>query len=110
MGMLHAETPAASLPKGTFFDHMTRVILIALETIRERDFSSPTSFAKYYAAFLAVFSFFNIRWTLGGEDMWDLIIMGWKKKSRGGRGASGKKMLLEVGTNHARGEVLFDGE
>jgi len=68
VSVLGAKTPATSLPKGAIFDDMTRSVMIALETVRELDLSSPTLLTEYSAVFQTVFSFFNIRWTLGSED------------------------------------------
>jgi len=98
VGMLGAKTPATSLPQGALFNPMTRFVLIASEAVWELDFVSLTSFAKYCTMFQTVFSFFDIRWALGSEE-WNLIIAGRNKKSGGGRGTYGKKMLLKAGTN-----------
>ena len=107
VSMLGTKTPAASLPKGAIFDNMTRSVMVALETIGELDLSSSTPLSKYDAIFQTVFSFFNIRWTLGGENMWDPIIMGGKKESGGGRGTRGKKVLLETSTDCTGSKASF---
>ena len=46
MSMLGAETPATGLPKGAFFDPVTRRVVIAPEAVWENDVVSPTSFTK----------------------------------------------------------------
>jgi len=107
VSMLSAEAPVACLPKRALLDPMTRCILIALETVREDDVISPTSLAKHSAIFQTVFSFFNIRWTLGSENAWDPIITGGKKESGGRRGTHGKKVLLEAGTDCTGSKVSF---
>jgi len=96
VSMLGAKTPAASLPEGALFDPVTRTVLVAPKTIREGDFVSLMLFAKYCVAFLTIFSFFDIGWTLGSEDAWNLMIMGGDEESGGGRGMCGKEMLLEA--------------
>ena len=110
VSMLGTKTPAASLPKGAIFDNVTRSVVVAFETIGELDLSSSTPLAKYGAVFQAVFSFFDIRWTLGGENAWDPIIMGGKKESGGGRGTCGKEVLLETGTDCTRSKASFHYE
>jgi len=108
VGMLGAEAPATSLPKGAFFNPMTGFVLIASKAIWELDFVSPSSLAEYCVAFPTVFSFFDIRWALGSEDMWNPIITGGNKESGGGRGMYGKEMLLKVGYKlHLRLDVVL---
>ena len=46
VSMLGAETPATGLPKGSFFNPVTRCVVIALETVWESDIVSPTSFTE----------------------------------------------------------------
>ena len=107
MSMLSAEAPAACLPKRALLDPITWCVLIAPETIWEDDVVSLTLLTEYGMVLQAVFSFFNIRWTLGGENAWDPIITGWKEKGGGGRGTYGKKVLLETGANRTRGKTSF---
>ena len=107
MSVLGAKTPAASLPKGAIFNNMTRSVVVALETIGELDLSSLTPLAKYGVAFQIVFSFFDIQWTLGSENAWDLIITGGKKESGRGRGMCGKKVLLKTGADCTGSKTLF---
>ena len=85
VSVLGTKTPAAGLPKGAIFDNVTRSVMVALETVGELNLSSLTPLAKYSAVFQTVFSFFNVRWALGGENVWDPIITGGKKES-GGKG------------------------
>ena len=107
VSVLGAEAPAASLPQGAVFDDVTRGIMVAFETVGELDLSSPTPLAEYGAVFKIVFSFFDIGWSLGSKNTWDLIITSWIKKGGGGRGTCGKKVLLEVGANCTRSKTLF---
>jgi len=107
MSMLSAETPAAGLPEGAFFDPMTRIVVVALETVQERERGSPTSFTKHCTAIQIVFPFFHIGWSLSGKDAWDPIIMGGKKEGRGGRGACGEEVLLETSLYCAGGQTSF---
>jgi len=110
MGMLGAETPAAGLPEGTFFDPMSRAVLVAPKTVRELELVPLASLAKYSVTLWIVFSFLHIRWTLCCKDAWDPIITGWKKESRGGGGVSGKKVLLEASADGTRGKASFHSE
>jgi len=105
VSVLGAEAPAAGLPQGTLLNPMTRCVLIASEAIWEDNTVPSTPLAEYTAILQTVFSFFDVRWTLGGENVWDPIITGWKKESGGGRGTCGKKVLLEAGANRARGKA-----
>ena len=98
VSMLGTKTPVASLPKRAVFDDMARSVMVALETIRELDLSSLTSLAKYDAVFQTVFSFFNIRWALGSENVWNSVITSGEKESGGGRGMCGKNVLLKTGS------------
>jgi len=107
ISMLGTKTPVAGLPKGAFFDPMTRIILAALETIGELELGSLASLAKYRTALQIVVSLFYIGWTLSGENAWDPIIMGWKKESGRGGGMSGEEVLLEASANSTRGEALL---
>jgi len=107
VSMLSTEAPVACLPKGALLDPMTGCVLIAPEAIWKDDVVSSTSLTKYSVVLQAVFSFFDIRWTLGGENAWDPIITGWKKKGGGGRGTCGEKVLLETSTNCTRGKASF---
>ena len=86
---------------------MTRGVVIAFETIGKLDLSSPTPLAKYGTVFQIVFSFFDVRWALGGEDAWDLVIMGQKKKGGGGRGMCSEEVLLEAGADCTGSETSF---
>jgi len=99
VSMLGTKTPATSLPKGTVFNDMTRSVMVTFETVGELDLSSSALFTKYGVVFQTLFSFFDIGWTLGSENARDLIIMGGKEESGGGRGMRGKKVLLEVGVD-----------
>jgi len=83
VSMLSAETPTTRLPKGAFLDPMTGCVLVAPEAVWENDLVSLTPLAKYSMAFQTVFSFFDIRWTLGGENTWNPIITGWNKEGGG---------------------------
>jgi len=103
VSMLSAKTPMTGLPKGTVFDNVTRGVVIAFETIRELNLSSPTLLAKYCAASPTVFSFFDVRWTLGSENAWDLIITGREKEGRWGRGMCCKEMLLKMSSYRTGG-------
>ena len=103
VSMLGTKTPAAGLPKGAFFNPMTGCILIAPETVGEDNVISPTSLAKHSTIFQTVFSFFDIGWTLGGENTWNS--MRGKKESGGGRGTCGEEVLLEASVDCARGET-----
>jgi len=47
MSMLGTEAPATGLPKGAFFNNVTRSVVVALEAIWEGEVSSPSSLAKY---------------------------------------------------------------
>jgi len=107
VSVLSTEAPTACLPKGAVFDNVTRSIVIAFEAVGELDLSSPAPLAKYGTVFQTIFSFFDIRWSLGGEDAWDPIITGWKKEGRGGRGTCGEKVLLKVSTNCTRSKASF---
>ena len=107
VSMLSTKTPTACLPKRALLNPMTGCILIALEAVWEDDVVSSMPLAKHGAVFQTVFSFFDIRWTLGGENAWYPIIMGWKKESGGGRGASGQEVLLKASANCTRGKALF---
>jgi len=107
VSVLSTKAPAACLPKGALLDPMTRCILIAPETVREGDLVPPTPLAKYSAAFQTVFSFFDIRWTLGSKNAWNPIITGGNKESGGGRGMCGKEVLLETGADCTGGKVSF---
>ena len=107
MSMLSTKTPTACLPKRALLNPVTGCILIALEAVWEGDIVSSTLLAKHGTVFQTVFSFFDIRWTLGGENAWYPIITGWKKESGGGRGASGQEVLLKASANCTRGEASF---
>jgi len=110
VSVLGTKTPAASLPKGTIFDNVTRSVVVAFETVGELDLSSSMLLAKYSTVFQTIFSFFDVRWTLGGENAWDLIITGGKEESRGGRGMRGKKVLLEMGVDCTGSKASFHYE
>ena len=105
VSMLGTEAPTTSLPKGAFFNCMSRGVLIAPEAVWEGKLCSPSPFAKYCAAFYIVFPFFDVRWSLSGENSWDPIITGGKKEGRGRWGARSKKMLLETGSYCAGGQA-----
>jgi len=107
VSVLGAEAPAASLPQGTVFDDVTRGVVVALETVGELDLSSPASLAKYSTVFKTFFSFFDVGWTLGGEDAWDPIITGGKEESGGGRGTCSKKVLLKAGADSTGSKMSF---
>jgi len=107
MSMLSTEAPTACLPKGAFFDPVTRCVLVTPEAVWEDYLVSSTSLPKYDAVFQIVFPFLNIRWALGGENAWNPIIMGGKEKSGGGRGMCGEEVLLEVGVDRAGGKMSF---
>jgi len=51
VSVLSTKAPMASLPKGAFFGPVIRTILVALKTIQECEFGSPTSLAKYTTTF-----------------------------------------------------------
>jgi len=68
VSMLSTEAPAACLPKGALLDPVTGCILIAPEAIWKDDIVSLASLTKYSAVLQIVFSFFDIRWTLGGKN------------------------------------------
>jgi len=51
VSVLGAETPATSFPKGEILNDVTQSVMVAFETIRELDLSSPTPLTKYCAAF-----------------------------------------------------------
>jgi len=108
--VLSTEAPTACLPKGAFFDSVTRSVIIAFETVGELDLSSSASLAQYGTVFQTVFSLFDIGWPLSGEDTWDPIITGWNKEGGGGRGTCGKKVLLEASANRTRGKASFHYE
>ena len=107
VSVLGAETPTTSLPKGALLHSVTRLILTAPEAVWELKLSSLTSLAKYNAFGQAVFSFFYIGWALGGKDMWDPIITGWKEGGRRGRGMSNEEVLLKTSADSARSEASF---
>ena len=96
--------------RGSFFNPIIRTVLVASKAIQELELGSPMPLAKYSAALLAIFSFFYIRWTLCCKDMQDPIITGGKKEGGRGRGASGKKVLLETGADGTRSEALLHCE
>jgi len=91
VSVLSTEAPAACLPKGALLNPVTGYILIAPEAVWEGDFVFPTPLAKYSAFFQIVFSFFDIRWTLGSENTWDLIITGRNKESGGEGGCVARR-------------------
>ena len=103
VGMLSTKAPVACLPKGALLNPMTGCILISPETVQEGDLVPLMLLAKYGVAFQTVFSFFNIRWTLGGENTWNPIITGGNKESGGGRGMCGKEVLLKMSLYCTRG-------
>jgi len=107
VSVLSTEAPAACLPKGALLNPVTGCILIAPEAIWKDDLVSSTPLTKYHMVLQTVFSFLEFRWTLGSEDMWDLIITGWNKESGGERGTCGQKVLLEAGADCTRSEASF---
>jgi len=106
VSVLSTKAPTAHLPKGAVFDNMTRSVVIAFEAVGELDLSSPVPLAKYSTIFQTIFSF-DIRWSLGSEDVWDPIITGWKKEGGGGRGTCGEKVLLKASANRTRSKASF---
>jgi len=107
VSVLSTEAPTACLPKGAVFDNVTRSVIIAFEAVGELDLSSLVPLAKYSMVFQTIFSFFDVRWSLGGEDAWDPIITGWKKEGGGGRGTCGEKVLLKASANRTRSKASF---
>jgi len=107
MSVLGTEAPATGLPQGTFLNPVTRCVLVASKAIWKGDAISLTPLPKYGAILHTVFSFFDIRWTLGGENAWDPIIMGGEKECRGGRGACGKEVLLKTSADCTGGKASF---
>jgi len=107
VSMLGTEAPTTGFPQGAFLDPVTRCVLIAPKAVRKDDVISPTSLSKHCAILQAVFSFFDVRWALGGENVWDPIITGRKKECGGGRGTRSEEVLLETSTNRTRGEASF---
>jgi len=99
VGMLSTKAPMASLPQGTLLDSMTRRVLMAPKAVWEDDVISSTSLPKYSAVFHTIFSFFDVRWALGGENVWDPITTGRKKECGGGRRTCSEEVLLEVSAN-----------
>jgi len=86
---------------------VTRCVLIAPKAIWKDNVISPTSFPKYSAILQTVFSFFDIRWALSGENAWNPIIMGGKKERGGERGTRGKEVLLKASANRTRSKASF---
>jgi len=107
VSMLGTEAPATGLPQGTLLDPVTRCILIAPKAIWKGDAISPTPLPKYGAILQTVFSFFDIRWALGSENVWDPIITGGEKECGGGRGTRGKEVLLKTSVDRTGGKASF---
>jgi len=107
VSVLGTETPTTGFPQGALLDPVTRFILIAPKAIWKDDVISPMSLPKYGAILQTVFSFFNIRWALGGENAWDPIITGRDKECGGGRGTRSKEVLLKTSADRTGGKVSF---
>ena len=111
VSVLGAEAPPAGLPQWAFFDHMSGLVSTAPKAVRELGLGSMPPLAQDSAALQVVLPWFYVGWPLSGEDVWDALTM----KRKGGChrrrwGAGDKEVLLETGTNGARGETSLNCE
>ena len=106
MSVLGAETPPASLPQGAFFNRMPWFVSAAPKAIREFGLGSMSSLAQNSAALQVVFSWLHVRWSLSGENAWNVT----RRKEgscRRGWGVGDTEVLLKAGTDGARCEAAF---
>ena len=111
VSVLGAKAPLASLPQGAFFDCMPWLVSAASEAVGELGLGPVSPLAQDSTVLQVVLPWFHVGWSLGGEDMWDVLTMrGEESGCRRGRGLGGKEVLLEVGADGTGCKAALYGE